>query len=284
MSTITNVSRIPNFNEQTYANLVEQARSQGIGASQVENLLLEEVNSGKSFDLAVSQVSQNLPRLAPPNGADYARIAEFGVLPSPGTLVMSLITKGASEHRQRNQEIRHLQTEQVVESMQDEVKKLNSMAAMQLSMGIVSGTLTIAGGVAQVGFAGAALKTGGGSSKTGTSETSTSSTSTSSTSASSAPSSSKIATANSQSKNAIGSGISQAGGGLAGIFKAIGDFYATESQAEMKKMQADQEKIRESREAVKSLDDGLKELIQKLLAAQDSIQQSQSQARAKILG
>jgi hypothetical protein len=52
----------------------------------------------------------------------------------------------------------------------------------------------------------------------------------------------------------------------------------------MKEMQADQEKMREMRDSLKNLDEGLKELIQKALAAQDSIQQAQNQARTKILG
>jgi hypothetical protein len=49
-------------------------------------------------------------------------------------------------------------------------------------------------------------------------------------------------------------------------------------------MDADQEKLRDMRDALKDLDEGLKELIQKALAAQDSIQQTQNQTRAKILG
>jgi hypothetical protein len=49
-------------------------------------------------------------------------------------------------------------------------------------------------------------------------------------------------------------------------------------------MDADQEKLRDMRNALKDLDEGLKDLLQKALAAQDSIQQTQNQARTKILG
>ncbi|MDR3157674.1 MAG: type III secretion system translocon subunit SctB [Zoogloeaceae bacterium] len=248
----TSISSLPNFDQQTYEALLNQARAQGVGAAQVDNLLLEAVNTGQSFDQAVEQVSGNLPRLAPPNGADMARIAEFGVLPSPGALVMSLITRYAGEQREQNREIRHQMTEQIVASMQEEADKMREMAAIQLAMGIVSGALTIASGAVQVGFAASALKT-------------------------SDP-------GQIQAINSKGQGLAQAGGGFAGITKSIGDFFGTMYQAEIKEMQADQEKMREMRDSLKDLDEGLKELIQKALAAQDSIQQAQNQARAKILG
>ncbi|MDR2450680.1 MAG: type III secretion system translocon subunit SctB [Candidatus Accumulibacter sp.] len=249
---ITSISDLPNFNQQTYENLLQHARAQGVSASQVDNLLLEADKTGQSFDQAAEQVGKSLPRLAPPNGADTARIAEFGMLPSPGALVMSLVTKFASEQREQNREVRHAMTEELVESMHDEADKMREMAAIQLAMGIVSGALTIAGGAIQTGFAASALKT--------------------------------TDTAQSQAINTKGQGISQAGGGFAGIAKAVGDYYGTMYQAEIKEMQADQEKMREMRDSLKDLDESLKELIQKSLSAQDSIQQAQNQARAKILG
>ncbi|MDR0672093.1 MAG: type III secretion system translocon subunit SctB [Zoogloeaceae bacterium] len=264
---ITNITNATGFDPRTYANLLEEARAQGIGAPQVDNLLLEAINNGgQNFNQAVNQVSQNLPRLAPPNGADLSRIAEFGVAPSPGALVMSLVTKYVAEQREQNREIRHQMTEQIVASMQDEADKMREMAAIQLAMGIVSGALTIAGGAVQTGMSAAALKTP--AIPKGQADTPAT------------PSASN----NGQSLNFMGQGMSQGMSGAAGIAKAIGDYYATRFQAEMKEMQADQERMREMRDSVKDLDEGLKELIQKTLAAQDSIQQAQNQARAKILG
>jgi hypothetical protein len=181
-----------------------------------------------------------------------ARIAEFGVLPSPGALVMSLVTKYAGEQREQNREIRHQMTEEIVKSMEDEAEKMRDMAAIQLAMGIASGALTIASGAIQTGFAASALKVGD--------------------------------VGQSQALNSKGQGIAQSGGGFASVVKSIGDFYGTKYQAEMKEMQADQEKMRDMRDALKDMDDGLKELIQKSLAAQDSIQQAQNQTRTKILG
>lgn len=248
----TDISGLPNFDRQIYDALLRDASAQGVGASQVDSLLMEAVNGGQSFDEAVDQVSRSLPRLAPPNGADYSRIAEFGVLPSPGALVMSLVTKYAGEQREQNRELRHAMTEQIVESMKDEADKMREMAAIQLAMGIVSGALTIASGAIQTGFAASAMKTPD--------------------------------AARSQAINSKGQGVAQAGGGFAGIANAIGQYYGTMYQAEFKEMEADQEKMREMRDSLKDLDEGLKELIQKALAAQDSIQQAQNQARTKILG
>jgi hypothetical protein len=57
----TSISGLPNFDQQTYENLLQQARAQGVGASQVDNLLLEAVNGGKSFDQAVDRSASNSP-------------------------------------------------------------------------------------------------------------------------------------------------------------------------------------------------------------------------------
>jgi hypothetical protein len=123
----------------------------------------------------------------------------------------------------------------------------------QLVMGIVSGALTIAAGAIQTGFAAAALKP-------------------------------DLAAHQSQAINTEGQGISQGFGGSGKILDSVSQYIATRYQAEFKEMEADQEKMRSMRDSLKDLDEALKELIQKSLAAQDSIQQAQNQARAKILG
>ncbi|MDR2637107.1 MAG: type III secretion system translocon subunit SctB [Zoogloeaceae bacterium] len=315
----TSITSLPDFNQQAYEALLNQARAQGVAAAQVDSLLLEAANSGQSFGQVAEQVSHNLPRLAPPNGADIARIAEFGLLPSPGALVMSLITKYAGEQREQNREVRHQMTEQIVASMQEEADKMREMAALQLAMGIVSGLITIASGAVQTGMSAAALKTaipqgkadvpsasppagGGTMGATGArsgiaigghrggapSTTAAPASAPSTTSATPAPGAALKPPIDpltrSQSLNALGQGMAQAGGGFAGIAKSVGDYYGTMYQAKIKELQADQEKLRDMRDSLKDLDEGLKELIQKALAAQDSIQQAQNQARTKILG
>jgi flagellar motility protein MotE (MotC chaperone) len=54
-------------------------------------------------------------------------------------------------------------------------------------------------------------------------------------------------------------------------------------QARVKEMEADQETIRAVRESIKNLDESLRALIQKSLAAQNDIQASTNQARTRIL-
>jgi hypothetical protein len=263
-STVT-VTNIPNFDPQAHESLLQAARAQGVSQIQVDNLLLETLGSGRVFGQAAEQVSRQRPQLAPPNGADIGRIAEFGVLPSPGALVMSLVTKYAGEQREQNRQIRHEMTEQIVASMQEQADKMREMAAIQLAMGIASGAITIASGVLQVGTAVVAFKVG--AVPDGATE------------AQKSAIDAKVSVINSTSQ-----GVGQAAGGVAGIAKSIGDFYGTIYQAKIKEMDADQEKLRDMRDALKDLDEGLKELIQKALAAQDSIQQTQNQARTKILG
>ncbi|GHU09649.1 hypothetical protein AGMMS50225_11010 [Betaproteobacteria bacterium] len=254
MSNITSVSNIPNFDRQTYESLIKEAKSNGISASQVDQLLLEGVKLKNSdFTAAAAAVRTDIPRLAPPNGTDYARIVEFGAVPSPGSLVMSLITKTSSEQRQQNREIRQQQVDAVAKSMKAEADEMRSMAATQLALGIISGVLSIAGGIAQTRMAGNALAKGldGGAL---------------------------------QLANTRATGMGQTLGGFSSISGSIGQYIGTKAQAAFKEMEADQEKMRAYGESVKSMDDALKELIQKALEAQNSIQQAQNQARTRILG
>jgi hypothetical protein len=250
---INSVKNAPGFDLQLYETLLQEAKSQGVSTSQVDTLLLAAVNSGQDFDAAVDQVQKSLPKLSPPNGVDLARISEFGGVPSPGALVMSLITKMAGEQRERNMEERHKSTEALVDSMMDQAEEMRDAANIQFAMTVVSGVITIAGGLAQVGMAGSAMRSGLTDGQIG-------------------------------ARNAMGSGISGAAGGFAGIAKGIGDFNSARSQALCKEMEADQEKMHAMRDSMKELDDSMRDLIQKTLSAQDAIQQAENQARAKILG
>jgi hypothetical protein len=250
---ITNVQNAPGFNSQLYETLLQEAKSQGVSTSQVDTLLLAAVNGGKDFDAAVDQVQKSLPKLSPPNGVDLARISEFGGIPSPGALVMSLITKMAGEQRERNMEERQKSTDALVESMMDQADEMREAAAQQFAMAVAAGAITIAGGLAQAGMAGSGMKSGLTDGQIG-------------------------------ARNAMGTAINASTGGAAGITKGMGDFIGATSQAQCKEMEADQEKIRAMRDSVKDLDDSLRDLIQKTLSAQDAIQQAQNQARSKILG
>jgi hypothetical protein len=276
MTTINNVSDISGFDSQVYSNLVGEAKSQGVSAAQIDRLLLQLAEAGNDFGKAVDGVRTDIPRLAPPNGADLARIAELGVMPSPGSLVLSLITKYATEQRQQNAEVRQQQVDAIAESMKAEADKMRDMAVAQLALSIASGVLTIASGAVQAGMAGAALATKPGAvNAEGLNPKQLSAAE----NASKGLHSSRLTTMNSRAQ-----GISQGIGGFGTILNGVSEYIGTTSQAKFKEMEADQEKMRAAGEAVKNLDDGLKELIQKLLSGQDAIQQAQNQARVKILG
>lgn len=250
---ITQVGNIAGFDQQVYDKLVAEAKSQGVRADRVDQILLRTANENGNFQDAVSAFRQNLlVLLALPNHADFSRIAEFGAVPSPGALVLSLITRTADEQRKQNAAIRQMEVEAVAKSMKNEAEAMKKMAVTQLALGIASGIIKgISGGVGAFG-AGKALRM---NSDAGT-----------------------------MAANARTQGISSSIGGAGDILGAISQYVGTAAQAEFKKMEADQEQMRATREKTDNLDKSLEELIQKALSAADSIQQAQNQARAKILG
>lgn len=275
--TITNVTHITNFDQKVYDGLIADAKAQGMQARQVDTLLLQAVNTGnKSFSDAVQAVRQDLPALSPPRHTEFSRIAEFGLVPSPGSLVTALLIKNAAEQREQNAKVRQTEVDAVAKSMKQEAKMMKDMAVAQLVLGIASGVVSIAAGVVQFGGSVKALSmqpqqvTGDGLSKA------------------------QKSFAEGASKNLLGSqlmtantatqGMSQSISGAGAILNAYSQFVGTSGQSSFKSMEADQEQMRATREKTDSLDKALQELIQKLLAALDSVQQGQNQARARILG
>ena len=250
MSTITDVSQIPGFNQQQYDALIQQAKKQQVDVSLVTSSLLEAVNSGKSFTEAMNAVKADLPKLAPPNMQYMALLANWPGLPSPGAAIMALITELSAEQRQQNKELAWAQTEALVNSMKDQAKEMKTMAAIQLAMGISSAAISIAAGAAQAGVAGGAKGLDSGASM-----------------------------ALSTKAQGIGMGV----GGSAKLFDAGSQFAGSMYQAKFKEMEADQETMRALRESIKDLNDALKELIQKSLSSSDNIQQGRNQALTRIL-
>jgi hypothetical protein len=245
---ITSINQAQGFDQSQYDMLVQIAGKKSVTANQVENAMLSAINGGASFAEALNQVSGQLPKLAPPNGADLAQLAQFGGAPSPGALVLSLITDMASKEREENRQLRWAQTESIVASMHDQANKMREQATIQLAMGITAGAVSIAGGLAQAKIA-----------------------------ASGAGDTAQIMGTKAQ-------GVGTAIGSVGGIFKSVGDFIGTTYQADIKKMDADQEKMRAMRDNLKDLDDSMKDLISKALSTMDSIQQNMNQTRTKILG
>ena len=291
--TITNVTHITNFDQKVYDGLIADAKAQGMQARQVDTLLLQAVNTGnKSFSDAVQAVRQDLPALSPPRHTEFSRIAEFGLVPSPGSLVTALLIKNAAEQREQNAKVRQTEVDAVAKSMKQEAKMMKDMAVAQLVLGIASGVVSIAAGVVQFGGSVKALSmqpqqvTGGCPRSDGP------------TAPICCPWSDRCrlqkSFAEGASKNLLGSqlmtantatqGMSQSISGAGTILNAYSQFVGTSGQSSFKSMEADQEQMRATREKTDSLDKALQELIQKLLAALDSVQQGQNQARTRILG
>jgi hypothetical protein len=248
--TITNVTQASGFNQAQYDALIQKASAQKVDPKLVDAQLLAALNAGSNFTDAVNSTQSGLPRLAQPNAQAVSQLANWTALPSPGALVMNIISKQAAEQRQQNKETQWAQTEAIAQSMQDEAGKMREMATKQLVLSMIGAAVTVAGGLAQAemaNFSGAA-------------------------------------DAQATLQNTQATGVGQAVGGAGGLFSAISQYVGTMGQAEFKEMEADQERMRALRDSLKSLDDSLTELIQKSLSSADAIQQSMNQARAKILG
>ena len=153
MSNITDVKQIPGFNQQQNDALIQQAKNRSEDIGLVTASLLEAVNGGKNFDEALSMVTAELPKLAPPNAAVMVNLANWPAMPAPGAVIMALITEISAEQRQQNRELAWAQTEAVVESMKDQADKMRDMAIAQLVIGLASAATTMAGGIAQAKIA-----------------------------------------------------------------------------------------------------------------------------------
>lgn len=249
-NTITDVRQIPDFNQQRYDALIQQAKSRSVDAGLVTASLLEAVNSGKSFDDALKMVTSEYPQLVPPNAALMANLANWPAMPAPGAVVLALITEISAEQRQRNRELTWAQTEAVVKSMKDQADEMRNMAVTQFVMGLASAATTVAGGIAQARVASGGAGLGNGASI--------------------------LLSAKAQ-------GVGTAVGGGAKALDAANQFVGSMFQAKFKEMEADQERMRATRDSLKDLNDGLKELIQKSLSSAESIQQGRNQATTRIL-
>lgn len=276
MSGISTITQAQGFDQQRYEAFIQQAKAAKADAGVVDTLLLSAVNRGKTFDQALAEVSRDLPRLTSPTGAAMALLGDWPGLPSPGALIMSITTEYAAEQRQRNQELMWQETEAIAESMRNQANVMRSTAGTQLAIGIASGALQIGVGVAQtaIGFgAGARAAKAAGAARAGAADA-----------ADGGEAAASQALNNSIMKsNMASSAVGQMAGGVTGMLGAWRDYAGTMMQARLKEMEADQETMRAVRDSVKNLDEALRALIQKALAAQNDIAASTNQARTKIL-
>jgi peptide deformylase len=258
--TITNVNQISGFDAVQYNQLLETAASEYVSKSQIDQALLAAVNSGKTFEQALSAITTSLPTLPPPMGTGALWDNGLDGLPSFSANYLALIGDLASQQRRQSAEQRALQTEIIVDKIKDQAQEMRDKAIFQLCMGVASGLLSIAQGV--VAFK---MMSSGVSANAKITD------------AAARGHADMLLNTKVQSFNSAAGGVT---GMVGSISQAVGGMY----DAEIKLMDADIERARAQTDALKSLEDSLRELIQKMLSTMDAIQQSSNQTRTKILG
>ena len=282
------ITQAPGFNQAEYNKLIEQAASENVDTGLVDQLILNAVSKGKSFDQALNMVGAKIPKLADPTSASFAALSSWPGIPSPGALIMQATTEFAAEQRRQNQEVAFAETKAIVESMHNEAKDMRETAKDQLILGVVSGAVQIGVGVASgIISARGALKAANEASEasskvlkevTDAGDEITDAVKMTASKAAQDPSKTALDKANtiSQSVTSVGSGISK-------VMDSTSQYLGTMGQARWKEMQADQEQMRAMRDSIKSLNDSLADVIRKSLAAQNDIQANANQTRTKIL-
>jgi hypothetical protein len=259
MTTITNVNQISGFDAAQYNQLLETAKSEYVSSDQIDQALLAAVNSGKTFEQALSTVTTSLPTLPPPIGTGKLWDNGLQGLPSFSANFLALIGDVASEQRRKSAEQRALQTEIIIDTIKDQAQEMRSKAVFQLCMGIASGALSIAQGAMAFKMMSSGVSANAKLDATAKGHAD------------------MLLNTKVQSFNAGAGGVT---GMVGSISQAVGSFY----DADIKLMDADIERARAQSDALKSLEDGLRELIGKMLSTMDSIQQNTNQTRTKILG
>lgn len=257
---ITNVNQINGFDAAQYNQLLETAKSEYVSKEQVDQALVAAVNAGKTFSQALSSITTTLPTLPPPMGTGALWDNGLAGLPSFSANYLAMIGDVSAQQRRQSAEQRALQLEIIVDTIKDQAEEMRSKASWQLLMGVASGLLSVAQGIASYRMM-----------SSGTAENAQIADTTARNHADMLLNT-KVQSFNSGAGGAIGS--------VGAISQAIGGFY----DASIKLMDADIERARAQTDALKSLEDSLHELIQKILSSMDSIQQGTNQTRTRILG
>ncbi len=146
---------------------IEEIFNSGIGALPII------MSPGKSFDKFMGFKNPqadadtgSLDNYKGEGGIGAAKKFDFTAVPSLGATMMQFNVDFASEMRRQSSDKRAIETNMVVEQMESQAATIISKAATQMAMGIVSGTLSIAQGIAST-----AVVAKGSSSKTDSSAT-----------------------------------------------------------------------------------------------------------------
>ncbi|MDR2442237.1 MAG: type III secretion system translocon subunit SctB [Deltaproteobacteria bacterium] len=204
--------------------------------------------------------TEQKPVLRPPIYAQASSLSEnlnqlvtsFAGTASLGSAIMAILVEHASQQRKVNKEAKLTQAESNAQEIEKQAKEMKTKAAVQLALAIVSGAISIIGGMVTVKGVGSALKSG-------------------------------------LKGEALGAATTKIGGqqtafsGVSGILGAVSENIGTMSDATVKKMDAEIERGRQNVENLKDFNDALNDLISKLMAAAQSIEESSNQARTKIM-
>lgn len=274
---ITNLRDIPGFNQAQYNALVETARSENIDPAALDMALLRAANAGKNFSDALQSVNTQLPSLSLPHQNSLAHLGSLDMAPSPGATLLSLITSLGAEERKQNAAMRIEQTKAIVEEIMNQADEMRSKAVAQLVMGVVSGVISIAQGVAVMSVQAAGMKQAGDFREGAAIAQQHNLPKMSASFTSSAVAMESRTTALVGVLNSSAGGVNSA---LGGVGQAVGGFF----DAAIKEMDGNIERMRAARDAMKDLDESLSQLIQKALSSMDALQQSMNQTRTRILG
>lgn len=120
-----NIENLQGYNAQDYNALAAQYTERtGKTEAQLQETILEYVNSGKSFDEAVDLISNSLPPLEPPV-YEQGFCLYAGALPASfGSTYLALIQDLAADQRRQAADAKALQTEALVKNIEEQADKI----------------------------------------------------------------------------------------------------------------------------------------------------------------
>ena len=179
---------------------------------------------------------------------------------SLGSALLAKISEISEEQRRANAMVRAEQTVATVNKLHDQAEEIRSQATAAFACSICSSIISIGASVISIAGTGKAMSENA--------------------NINDAAERAAMLTAKTQRIGAVAESIQ----GTAKMFSA-GETLATGiGQAAQTHIQAEIEMLRASTEEVNELIDALREIVDKATSAQDAIQQSENQARTRILG
>jgi hypothetical protein len=176
--------------------------------------------------------------------------------------LMLLMLRNAAEQRKTGQEIRMAQSEAIEQKLMDAAADMRAGAITAMVMGVVSGAVSIAGGIASLGAIGGGVKAAANNDP-----------------AVSGFSNSDIMTAASGNAQAYGS----IAGGASGIIGSIGQGVQGILNAEVKEKEAEAEKMRASRDQEGDIINGVKDFIQTTIQLMQTMLDKENDTLTRVM-